>query len=655
VRRSRLLVVAASSAVLLAGVTQVSTATAATSHRVSASPIHYVGQRAALTAPAASATAKPPSRSAAPDLASEIKNSEVGSDEAAPQGGAAVGAGTVGAPEVGSARVSRSTAGVVSAFEGSNHFDSRYSGAGNQFSGEPPDQGMCVGPRSVFEIVNSVVQVYTKSGQPMITGTRAFPDSPKVGLTINEFYGRTPEFVRPDGPYGGFMFDTSCLYDPSTQRWFVTSASLDQDPVTGDFTGPGQVWLAVSDGADPLGAWSIWSIDTTNNGTNGTPDHHCDGGYCFGDYPQIGMDANGFYLTTNEFEMFADGYNGGQLYALSKSDLVAGTMHPTMQLFENVATQTYQDVSYSLQPVNALPADWDTSHGGSMYFGMSGSPYADALARSIVLYGLHNTASLNGSHPNLTLHDTSVRTKAYAVPGYARQKNGPMPFLNCANTPACIGAALPRIKSPSVLDGGTGGKVTGAWLHDGAVYLVAGTALAGTGAATYDDTNGSWHPLHQRIGVIWFALRPGSGSTLTATRVANGYLAVNNANLTYPTIVVGPTGAGAIGATLTGPGYYPSAAVARFAPGRSPWQVQITGRGAGPQDGFTPTALGGYRPRWGDYGAAAVTPDGTMWLANEYIAARCGNAEYSVDSTCGYTRTALANWSTHITGVSPRP
>jgi hypothetical protein len=47
---------------------------------------------------------------------------------------------------------------------------------------------MCVSGTRVFEIVNSVVQVYTKSGRPLIAGTKAFPDGPSVGLTLNEFY-----------------------------------------------------------------------------------------------------------------------------------------------------------------------------------------------------------------------------------------------------------------------------------------------------------------------------------------------------------------------------------------------------------------------------------------------------------------------------------
>ena len=63
-------------------------------------------------------------------------------------------------------------------WEGSNHFDSRYSGGGNQFSGEPPDQGLCASNSREFEIVNQVMQVYTRNGTPLLQGTSGAPGSP---------------------------------------------------------------------------------------------------------------------------------------------------------------------------------------------------------------------------------------------------------------------------------------------------------------------------------------------------------------------------------------------------------------------------------------------------------------------------------------------
>jgi len=48
-------------------------------------------------------------------------------------------------------------------FQGLNHYQQRYSRGGNQFSVEPPDQGMCAGNGYVVEAVNDVLNVYRAS------------------------------------------------------------------------------------------------------------------------------------------------------------------------------------------------------------------------------------------------------------------------------------------------------------------------------------------------------------------------------------------------------------------------------------------------------------------------------------------------------------
>ena len=45
---------------------------------------------------------------------------------------------------------------LLLSIDGLNHFDTRFSNEGNQFSTEPPDQGLCVGNGFVLETVNSV-------------------------------------------------------------------------------------------------------------------------------------------------------------------------------------------------------------------------------------------------------------------------------------------------------------------------------------------------------------------------------------------------------------------------------------------------------------------------------------------------------------------
>ena len=81
--------------------------------------------------------------------------------------------------------------------------------------------------------------------------------------------------------------------------------------------------------------------------------------------------------------------------------------------------------------------------------------------------------------------------------------------------------------------------------------------------------------------------------------------------------------------------------------------IQIAAPGAGAWDGFTYyVQFGSGRPRWGDYGAAAVDGD-TIWIASEYVAQTCTYATYLADPTCGGTRAPLGNWSTHISHITP--
>src|SRR5215467_15978306 len=53
--------------------------------------------------------------------------------------------GSGGGPSVSSGKKAKSNPTFDFGFEGLNHYQQRYSRGGNQFSVEPPDQGMCVG------------------------------------------------------------------------------------------------------------------------------------------------------------------------------------------------------------------------------------------------------------------------------------------------------------------------------------------------------------------------------------------------------------------------------------------------------------------------------------------------------------------------------
>ena len=57
---------------------------------------------------------------------------------------------------------------VDASFEGLNFYQQRYSRGGNQFSVEPPDQGMCVGNGYIVEAVNDVFNVFNFAGASVL-------------------------------------------------------------------------------------------------------------------------------------------------------------------------------------------------------------------------------------------------------------------------------------------------------------------------------------------------------------------------------------------------------------------------------------------------------------------------------------------------------
>ena len=120
-------------------------------------------------------------------------------------------------------------------------------------------------------------------------------------------------------------------------------------------------------------------------------------------------------------------------------------------------------------------------------------------------------------------------------------------------------------------------------------------------------------------------------------------------NLIYPSLTMNAAGKGAIGVTLSGPNWYPTSAYIPFSTFGPSGSVQIAAKGAGPNDGFSGTALGGYRTRWGDYGAAATSPDGMLWVANEYIAQTCTLDTFLATTPAATlarsTRTGRPGWS----------
>jgi hypothetical protein len=553
------------------------------------------------------------------------------------EGAASASAKTLnGVPVVGSTPVT-SPVGLGASFKGIDAYQNSVANQSTNFGPEPPDQALCVGNGFVLEGVNDALRVFHANGSPA---------SGVVGLS--DFYGYPPPTNPTTGARGPEVTDPTCIYDAGTNRFYFLALTLAVDPKTGALTGPNHLDLAVSRTGSPLGGWQFYRIPVQDDGSQGTQTHpDCP---CIGDYPHIGADAYGVYVTTNEFPLAGSGryggYNGAQVYALDKSRLANGASHVRgVHIDDPIAGSGSNALpGFTVWPANVPGGAYDTSRGGTEYFVSSVAVWSAAGTGDLLqLWRLTGSQTLATTHPNVGFTGQFVASQRYTVPPASEQKVGPTPLADCLQV-VCQPGQGPSNASEGPLDSNDS-RVQQVTLAGGQVY----TALD-TGAVVGGNL---------QAGIAWFAIQP-AAALASSTVAGQGYLAVSGQNVTYPALSVRSDGKGAMAFTLAGRSWFPTAAYALFGSGGTS-DVHVAGRGVAPEDGHceyafyncagnptTPQA----RPRWGDYGAAQVV-GGKVWIASEYISDRCTFAEFSSDPTCGHDRVIRANWSTHIAVVTP--
>jgi hypothetical protein len=339
---------------------------------------------------------------------------------------------------------------------------------------------------------------------------------------------------------------------------------------------------------------------------------------------------------------------------------------------------------FTLWPAQSpSPGQFNTNDNGTEYF-LSSNAADEATnpvsgtggshtSSQLIVWTLSNTGSLNSSTPALSLSNRILSVGQYGVPPKQQQPgSGTAPGLtvpqgHCINdttTVTIAGVGCWRL------------LFTGQPAHDEVVsrpdsndtrmqqVMWANGKLWGSLDTALNPDGGP-----QRAGIAWYVVNPNAGKL-----VLSGYLGATGYDLTYPAIGVTASGRGVMAFTATGNTLNPSAAYAPIdaLAGVGDWSVVDGGTGAAPDDGFTSyKAQVGNPPRtrWGDYGAAAVDGN-SVWIASEYIAHSCdytpwggpffvGGTGDNLLGTCAGAshgpglRTALANWSTRISKLTP--
>ncbi|MBS1855795.1 MAG: hypothetical protein JST11_10545 [Acidobacteria bacterium] len=482
-------------------------------------------------------------------------------------------------------------------FSGLTHAQQLAANNGNQFSIEPPSQGLAVANGYVLEGVNNAVRVYTTSGVPLLSSA----------VSTNQVFGLPPAINRFTGVNGPFPTDIRVFYDHTSSRWFILQRAWDNDE--GGINLPSShLYLAVSQSSDPTGTYNVYWMDTTN-GQNfyGCP--------CFPDYMQIGADQFGFYITANEYNAYYPYFVDATILAISKAALASGAATPAAFQFI-IPNGTGHE--FAIQPASTPPgASYFVANGGVEYFVSSQSRFS--WDNTMAVWAMTNTSTLLTANPNLQLIRITIPTLAYSYPDVADQKSGPLPYGSTLIPPGLL----------AYLDGNDN-RVLSLYYSGGRLYLTLATQVTDDGGRA-------------RVGGAYLILSPTlRAGVLAASVVRQGYIQVNGNHLLRPSIAVNPQGRGAIVVTLVGQDYYPSAAVLPIDFASTSTTLQIAGMGAGPEDGFSGYLSPGTQgvARWGDYAVALAAADGSIWMATEYIPPNAGPVQ-------------KANWGTYIMRYVP--
>ena len=503
-------------------------------------------------------------------------------------------------------------------FLGLTHLDQRLLDGGNQLDLEPGHPALCVGNGFVVQAVNTAVAVYGTDG------------SLRAAQSLNRFLTLPSAAIRDQPPtgdvrsFGPLVRDPQCVYDSLGGRFVLTALEADTDPATGFLAGRSAVMVAVSQSGDPTLGWSVFRVGTTNDGADGEPVAH-PGCPCVGARPRLGLDANGVYITTDEYTLATASFQGAQLYALSRSLLEAAALDPTVSVpvahLDGLTLGT--GMAAGVQPAVIPPGGTTLTafRGTALFLADAGvhtptAPQDPNLQTRLAMWSVRRTETLTSMTPDLRLHVEILRCQPWGQPPLANQPDGPRPLADFLSqtfgVPVPVGPIQPGDASVAALV-----------FAAGRLYAAANTAIA-------NDVG------RERVGVAWWVIDPHVPYGGPATMAEQGYVSIERGSVLHPSLAVRADGTGAMGLTLVkGLGaFYPSAAYVRFGTA-PPDTVHVAAAGAAPQDGYS--EYGGYfgsPPRFGD-GAAAVDADGSLWLSQQYIP--------------DAPRVLLANWGTFVT------
>lgn len=410
----------------------------------------------------------------------------------------------------------------------------------------PPDTMGAVGPDHIVEMINGNFEIFNKdTGASLETRSLDSFWANRVGLAQQA---------------NGRRFDPRVVYDTASQRWFALSIDAGIDttvPPDGVLETANNMFVGRSDTSDPTGDWDGVMINADSVGARE-----------FHDYPTLGLDADGVYSCTQDF-------NGGgneSCYSFPKADLLAATPTAANLTRFEATPAGLPAVTGSWQPA----VDFGASDGRAALLGSTGT----ALRRTSIVGAGAAGATLTASVP-------ITGDPGHAAPPAARQPNDDNGEANTIENVA------PRFVG-NVFELGNS-----LW----AVHSVLGTA---SNAAL------RWYNINETTNTV---IQTGLIEDTTGPR-----------DFHEPSIAVNSDGYVTIGYTCSGPNQAAGVCVSlgQTSMGTTtfdPPRLIQAGAGDYYRDFCTPPGCS-ERNRWGDYSAVNIDPERpcTFWTFQEYVA-----------------------------------
>ncbi len=425
-----------------------------------------------------------------------------------------------------------------------------FNGLGNINGVHPPDtQGdigydPATGKKYYVQWVNLSFAIWDVTGTP----TQVY--GPVNGNTLWQGFGGVCESTNHGDPI--------TLYDTLANRWLMSQFSIN---------GPYYQCIAISQTADPTGAWYRYAFQVSATKMN--------------DYPHFGVWPDGYYMTVNQFTG-GSSWGGAGVFVFQRSKMLVGDPTATFQYFDLYAVNSNFG--------GMLPADLDGST-----LPPAGAPNYFAEVDDSTWIGPNDAMRIWKFHVDWT----NPNNTTFGLNG---QPNAILPVAEwvplCTSTRACIPQPGTTVKLDAI--------------GDRLMYRLAYRNFGDHEALVVNHTVNAGSNL---AGVRWYEVRDPGG---TPVIYQQGTYAPDSTHRWMGSVAMDSQGNMALGYSASSSSVYPSV--------RYTGRLANDPLGTMPQGEASLVVGSGYQTsqynRWGDYSMMSIDPvdDCTFWYTQEYMA-----------------------------------